>query len=203
MSAEIEAVVFDVGRVIVQWDLMLLLRRLYPDEARARWAFENVISEEWHFQHDCGRDLDEMVAERSAEFPEHAHALEAYKTCFNETIPGLVSGTPELVERLAAKGVPLYAITNFGATFWAEYRPTEPLFEHFQDVVVSGVERLAKPDPAIYFLAERRFGHPASNMLFIDDNLANIEAARACGWQVHHFTDADRLEAELRGRGLI
>jgi 2-haloacid dehalogenase len=199
----IEAVVFDVGRVLVEWDLMLLLRTLYPGEAEARWAFDNVVSEQWHFQHDCGRDLAEMVAERRAEFPDHAHALEAYATRFNETIPGLVPGTPELVERLAGRGVPLYAITNFAAKFWQDYRPSEPLFDHFEDIVVSGVERLAKPDPAIYFLAERRFGRPAANMLFIDDNLANVEAARACGWQAHHFTGAARLEAELRGRGLI
>ena len=202
-AAPIEAVVFDVGRVLVEWDLMLLLRKLYGSEAEARWAFDNVVSEQWHFQHDCGRDLAEMVAERTAEFPDHAHALAAYAARFNETIPGLVPGTPELVERLAARGVPLYAITNFAAKFWQDYRPTEPLFDHFRDIVVSGVERLAKPDPAIYFLAERRFGPPARAMLFIDDNLTSIEAARACGWQAHHFTDAARLEADLRARGLI
>lgn len=203
MLAAVQAVVFDVGRVLVEWDLRLLLRTLYPSEAEAQWAFENVVSEAWHFQHDCGRDLAEMVAERSAEFPGHAHAIAAYASRFNETIPGLVPGTPELVERLAARGVPLYAITNFAAKFWNDYRPTEPLFDHFRDVVVSGAEKLAKPDPAIYFLAERRFGHPAGAMLFVDDNLANVEAARACGWQAHHFTDAVTLEAELSERGLL
>ena len=199
----IEAVVFDVGRVLVEWDLRVLLRRLYPSEAEAQWAFDNVVTETWHFQHDCGRELADMVAERKAEFPGHAHAIDAYASRFNETIPGLVPGTPELVERLAARGVPLYAITNFGAEFWKGYRPTERLFDHFRDIVVSGVEKLAKPDPAIYFLAERRFGHSASAMLFVDDNLANIEAARACGWQVHHFIDAARLEADLAQRGLL
>lgn len=202
-DGKIEAVVFDVGRVIVQWDMRCLLRSLYADEATMEWAFANVVSEAWHFEHDAGRDLDEMVLERKAEFPDHAHAIDAYATRFHETIPGLVPGTPALIEQLAAREMPLYGITNFAAKFWQDYLPTEPLFAHFRDFVVSGVEKLVKPDPAIYFLAEQRFGHPAGAMLFIDDNPANVEAARACGWQAHHFIDADTLEIDFRARGLI
>jgi len=202
-TSPIEAVVFDVGKVLVQWDMRCLLRKVIPDPVRMEWVFENVVSEDWHFRHDAGEDLAALVTERKAEFPEHAAAIDAYATRFNETIPGLVPGTPELVERLAGQAVALYAITNFAAAFWEAYRPTEPLFRHFRDVVVSGVEKIAKPDPAIYRLAERRFGHPAGAMLFIDDNLANVAAARELGWQAHRFVDAPTLEAELIGRCLL
>jgi 2-haloacid dehalogenase len=99
--------------------------------------------------------------------------------------------------------VPLYAITNFGASFWPEFRAAQPVFDRFRDIVVSGFEKIAKPDPAIYALAARRFGHAPEAMLFIDDNAANVASARDCGWQVHHFVDADRLSVELRQRGLI
>jgi len=203
MSAPVEAVVFDVGRVLVQWDMRHLLRKLTGDEDRVEWLFRNVVSEEWHLQHDAGRELEQLVAERKAEFPDCADVIDAYATRFPETIPGLVPGTPELVERLSGRGVPLYALTNFAAIFWDQYRPTEPLFDHFRDIVVSGVEKLAKPDPAIYRLAERRFGHAPGAMLFIDDNPANVEGARACGWQAHHFSDADTLAVDLKARGLI
>ena len=199
---EVSAVVFDVGRVIVQWDMRCLLRKVVPAD-QVEWVFRNVVTEEWHFRHDAGEELETLVAERKAEFPEHGAAIDAYATRFNETVPGLIAGTPELIDRLADKGVPLFAITNFAAPFWAAYRPTVPVFRHFIDVVVSGVEKIAKPDPAIYHLAEQRFGHPAERMLFIDDNPANIEAARALGWQVHLFTDAGALEADLTERGLI
>lgn len=198
----VQAVVFDIGRVLIEWDLRLLLRKLYADPAEADWAFVHVVSESWHAQHDAGRDLAEMVAERIAEFPDHAHAIQAYATRFGESIPGMVPGTPALVERLAL-GTPLFAITNFAHAFWADYRPTQPLFDRFCDIVVSGTEKLAKPDPAIYRLAERRFGYPARAMLFVDDNRANIEAARGLGWQVHHFTGAEGLEADLTARGLL
>ncbi len=202
-SGQVEAVVFDIGKVLIEWDLRLLLRKLYADPAQADWVHAHVITEDWHAQHDAGRDLADMVAQRIAEFPDHAPAIRAYATRFGETIPGLVPGTPTLLERLAARGVPLFAITNFAAPFWAEYRAGQPLFDHFRDVVVSGVERIAKPDPAIYRLAEPRFGYPAQAMLFIDDNRANIDAASALGWQVHHFTGAAALEVDLHARGLL
>jgi len=199
----IEAVVFDVGKVLVEWERDLPFRRLIPDATQRAWFMETVIPLSWHGQHDAGRAADEMIAERSAMFPDHAHLIEAWLSHFNETIPGPVPGSEEIVEELAAHGVPLYAITNFGADTWAGFRPTYPLFDRFRDIVVSGDEKLAKPDPAIYALAEARFGHAPASMLFVDDSLPNVESARACGWHAHHFNGAETLRAELIERGLI
>ena len=199
----IDAVVFDVGRVLFRWDLRCLFAKLIADPDELDWFVGNVVTEQWHFQHDAGRPLAEMVPERIAEFPDYADLIRAYATRFNETIPGPIPGSLELVERLAARGIPLFAITNFGADFWPDFRATQPVFDHFRDVVVSGTERIAKPDPAIYVLAERRFGLPGSAMLFIDDNAANIASAARLGWQTHHFRNADDLAADLAARSLI
>ncbi len=98
--------------------------------------------------------------------------------------------------------MPLYAITNFAAPFWDAYRPTEPVFRHFRDVVVSGAEKIAKPDPAIYRLAERRFGHPAGAMLFIDDNAGQYRRrarARLAGASVHRCGGARERTSWPRG----
>jgi 2-haloacid dehalogenase len=199
----IEAVVFDVGKVLVEWERDLPFRRLIPDPAERQWFMEEVIPLEWHGQHDAGRSAAEMIAERSARFPGHAHLIEAWLSHFNETIPGPVPGSEALVEELHARGVPLYAITNFGADTWRMFAPTWRLKGRFRDVVVSGDEKLAKPDPAIYALAQRRFGHAPAAMLFIDDSLPNVESARACGWHAHHFTGAESLRSDLRQRGLL
>ena len=134
---------------------------------------------------------------------QHAALIDAYATRFAESIPGPVPGSLELVEALDEAGVPLFAITNFGAEFWPAFAPRFPVLECFGDIVISGVEQLAKPDPAIYALAERRFGLPGSAMLFVDDNAHNIAAARASGWHGHHFTNATGLEADLVARGLL
>ena len=199
----IQAVVFDVGRVLYQWQLRQLFSKIVDDEARLEKLLAEVVTEEWHFQADQGRTLAEMVPERIALYPSFETEIRAYATRFNETIPGPVPGSIELVEQLHRRGIPLFAITNFGAEFWAGFRPTAPVFDLFEDIVVSGVEKLAKPDPAIFARAESRFGHDAAAMLFIDDNPANIEAAAECGWQVHHFNDSPTLEADLAARGLV
>ncbi len=200
---EIKAVVFDVGKVLVQWDLRLLFEKLIDDAQELDWFLANVVTPEWHFQHDAGRALDDMVPERQAEFPAYTTHLDAYRTRFIETIPGPVPGSFEIVEELAARGVPLFAITNFGDEFWAQFRPAYPQFDVFRDIIVSGTEKLAKPDPAIYQLALKRFGLAPGEGLFIDDNLANIVAARENGFLAHHFIDAQTLRAELMIPGLL
>ncbi|MFM2020789.1 MAG: hypothetical protein RJB02_497, partial [Pseudomonadota bacterium] len=90
-----------------------------------------------------------------------------------------------------------------GSEFWLQFRPRYPLFDHFRDIVVSGDEKLLKPDPAIYQLALARFGLAPGEGLFIDDNLPNIVAARENGFQGHHFVDAPTLQAELAKLGLL
>lgn len=202
-AGTINAVVFDVGRVLYQWDLRNLFEKLIDDQEELDWFLRNVVTEEWHFEHDHGRALADMVPERIALFPDYEAHIHAYATRFNETVPGPVEGSIELVEALHAQGVPLYAITNFGHEFWGAFRPERPVFDLFRDIVVSGTEKLAKPDPAIYRLAESRFGHAPEAMLFIDDNPANIASARGCGWNGHLFTDAATLEAELKALGLL
>ena len=203
MSDQIEAIVFDVGKVLVQWERDLPFRRLIPDDAQRAHFMDTVIPLDWHAQHDAGRPAAEMIAERSALFPDHSVLIRAWLTHFNETIPGPVPGSPAIVEELAARGIPLYAITNFGADTWAGFVPHWPLRARFVDIVVSGVDRLAKPDPAIYTLAAARFGRTPGSMLFVDDSEANVEAARTLGWHVHHFVDAAGLRTDLAKRGLL
>lgn len=196
-------VIFDVGRVLFDWDLRHLFAKLIADRDELEWFVTTVVTPEWHFQHDAGRPLAEMVPELKAEFPGHAALIDAYATRFNETIPGPVPGSLELVERLDAAGVPLFAITNFGHEFWEAFRPTQPVFDRFQDIIVSGTEKLTKPGAPIYALAIDRFGIDPAGALFVDDNAANIAGAEAMGIAGHHFRDAATLAADPRFRAYL
>lgn len=200
---KITTAVFDVGKVLFEWDLRHLFAKLITDKDELEYFVTVIVTPEWHFQHDAGRALDDMVAERIAEFPEYAAWIAAYSNRFNETIPGPVTGSLEIVQELAERGVPLFAITNFGAEFWDMFRPTQPIFDHFQDIIVSGVEKLVKPDPAIYMLALQRFGLKSGEAIFIDDNHDNVISARENGFVAHHFTDADSLRRELIALDLL
>jgi 2-haloacid dehalogenase len=202
-SPPVSAVVFDVGKVLYQWDLRYLFAKLIDDPDELEWFVGTVVTPEWHYQHDMGRMLAETIPERIALFPEHEALIRAFAARFAETIPGPVPGSHELVEELYVRGVPLFAITNFSADFWPPFRAGQPLFDRFRDIVVSGVEKLYKPNAEIYALAVKRFGHAPGDMLFIDDNADNVAGARACGWQAHHFINAVTLAGDLRERGLI
>ncbi|MEE4200863.1 HAD family hydrolase [Erythrobacter sp.] len=198
-----KAMVFDIGRVLFHWQLRALFEKLIDDPAELDRFLSEVVTEAWHFQHDRGRPLNEMVDERIAEFPGHAALIRAYAERFNETIPGPVEGTHDIVRRLHARGVPLYGLTNFGHNLWHRFRPTAPIFDLFEDIVVSGTEKTAKPDPRIYAIAEQRSGRSGQALFFTDDNAANVEAAKARGWDAHVFTDTPTLEAQLAAAGLL
>jgi 2-haloacid dehalogenase len=198
------AVVFDVGNVLYGWDPHSFLERQIPeDEARLRFI-EDVDLWGWHDTLDGGRPFDEAAAELSEKFPDYAAHISAWGERFGETINDPVPGVHALVEELEARGVPLFAITNFSAEFWAPFRARENFFfRRFQNIVVSGEEKLLKPDPAIYYRALERFGLKPEQALFVDDRKINVEGAEAVGMHGHLFTGAEDLRRRLVREGLL
>ncbi|WP_326525802.1 HAD-IA family hydrolase [Sphingomonas sp.] len=198
------SVIFDVGRVLYDWNPRFLYERLIRDGEALDAFLRDVVTTEWHFQHDAGRPFAETAAELVARFPHHADLIAQWGPRFNETIPGPIAGMPDLVADLDAAGVPLYAITNFSGEFWPPFRAREAaLFDRFRDIVVSGDEKLVKPDPAIYALALARFGLTPGEAVFVDDNAANVDAAAALGIHAILFRGAAALRADLGVLGLL
>lgn len=197
------AVVFDVGNVLYGWDIRALYRKLIADPARLDWFCREVVTAEWHFQHDQGRPFAETSAELIARFPAEAVLIRQFGPRFNETITGEVPGMAAIIAGLAARGVPMFAITNFSAEFWRVFRPAARLLDPVRDVIVSGEERLVKPDPAIYALALARFGLVPGEALFVDDRPENVAAGEAGGFPGHLFDGAEGLAARLADLGLL
>ena len=191
------AVVFDVGHVLFNWDPRFLYEKIIGDRDERAWFLANVVTRGWHFQHDAGRPFAETSVELITRFPDQADRIRAFATRWNETIPAAVPGMPDLVVDLDAAGVPLFALTNYSAEFWATWRPTIPLFDRFAGVVVSGEERMMKPAPEIYALALARFGLAPGDGVFIDDRADNVAAADAAGLIGHVFVDAAETRAWL------
>lgn len=198
------AVVFDVGNVLYDWDPRFLYERLIADDRALNAFLRDVVTHQWHFQHDAGRSFAETSAELIARYPQHAGLIAAWGPRFNDSVRGAVPGSLEIVEELDTAGVPLFAITNFSGEFWPAFRTREAaVFDRFRDVVVSGDERLVKPDAAIYRLALDRFGLKAGRAVFIDDNAANVAGAAAVGMIALHFTGAPALRDDLVRLGLL
>ncbi len=198
------AVVFDVGNVLYDWNPRFLYERLIEDDRALDAFLRHVATKEWHFQHDAGRPFAETSAELIAEYPEYAEHIAVWGPRFSETIPGMLPGMRDLVEELDAAGVPLYAITNFSGEFWVPFRAREAaIFDRFRDIVVSGDEKLVKPDAAIYRLALKRFGLEPGEALFIDDREDNIAGAEVVGITGLLFTDAPTLRRDLVRLGIL
>jgi len=203
-APRLHAAVFDVGHVLFDWDVRRLYATLIADEEALDVFLHDVVTMEWHAQHDAGRAFAETSAELVERFPQHRALIEAYGPRFAETIPGPIRGMHELVAELDAAGVPLFSITNFSGEFFRPFRADNAhLFDRFRDILVSGDEGLVKPDPAIFALALRRFGLEAGDGLFVDDRAENVAAAEAAGFVGHHFRDAGTLRADLERRGLL
>jgi 2-haloacid dehalogenase len=198
------AVIFDVGNVLYGWDPQSFLARQLPeDEARLRYI-EDVDLWGWHETLDAGRPFAEAAAELSEKFPAYAHLISAWGERFGETISDPVPGVHAIVEALDDRGLPLFAITNFSAEFWTPFRAREDaFFRRFRGIIVSGEEKLLKPDPAIYCRALDRFGLKPAEALFVDDRKINVEGAKAVGMHGHLFTDAADLRLRLEQDGLL
>jgi 2-haloacid dehalogenase len=197
------AIIFDIGRVLYRWDPRFLYERHLSGDALDAFL-RDVVTTEWHFQHDAGRDFADTSAELIAQHPHHADLIAAWQPDFLDTIPGPVDGMPALVDELHAAGVPLYALTNFSHEFWPPFRAREAaMFDRFRDILVSGEEKLVKPDPAIYALALARFGLTAAETVFIDDNEANVAAAADAGLIALHFVNEPTLRRALDDLGLF
>mgnify|MGYP001818778362 CR=1 FL=1 len=202
-KAASKAVVFDVGRVLFDWQLRALFEKLIADESELDWFLSNVVTEEWHFQHDRGVTLAEMLPARIAQFPNQALRIAAYAARFNETAADPVDGVHDIVYRLKESGAALFCLTNFGDELFEQFRAQHAIFALFDDIIVSGAEKIAKPDARIYKLVETRSGRPGDALFFTDDNPDNIAAAKLRGWDAHLFTDAASLEAQLERAGFF
>ena len=196
-------VVFDIGNVLVHWEPRALYRKFFATEDEVEWFLANVCNHDWNLEQDRGRSFADAVVEATARFPEHADAIAAYDLRWHETVLGPIDGSVAILEELKTRGTPLYAITNFNQDKFRETVARFPFLRLFRDIVVSGDERVVKPDPAIYRLLMERNGLAAEACVFIDDSLNNVAGAKAVGMKAIHFTGPDALRTELAGLELL
>ncbi len=202
-SRPIEAVVFDVGGVLLDWNPRHLYRKIFDDETAMERFLTEVCSHDWNEQADAGRPIAEITAELSAKHPEQTAMIETYYARFPEMIKGAINDTVVLLERLHARNMPLYVLSNFSAETFPIAQERFGFFDRFSGLLISGAEGMKKPDPRIYDLVTERFGLCPAQTLFIDDRADNAQAAVDAGWQAHRFTTPAALEADLKDRELL
>ena len=167
------------------------------------WFLANICTSQWNIEQDKGRTFEEAVSLLAEKHPDHAPHIHAYHERWHETLPGAIEDTVAIVEELDAKGVPLYAITNFNGPKFREAEKRFDFLNRFRDIVVSGEVRMLKPDPEIYEHFLERNGLTAGSCVFIDDSAANVAGSRRVGLEAIHFTSPGDLRLELVRRKLL
>jgi 2-haloacid dehalogenase len=198
------AVVFDLGGVLIDWDPRHLYRALFvDDEEGMEWFLANVTTPAWNAEQDRGRSWDDAVAELIERHPEHEELIRAFRERWLEMLGGAHEDTVEVLAEVRSGGVPVYALTNWSADTFELARESFPFLGWFRGVLVSGREKLAKPDTRIFRLLLERFSLVPESTVFIDDSPANVAAAQALGIDAIQFRGASELRAELRARGVL
>lgn len=196
--------VFDLGGVLIDWDPRHLYRRLFKgDEAAMDRFLATVCTRDWHVQQDAGRSTAAATAELVARHPEHRALIEAFYDCWDEMTAGLLPGAAELLDRLARRRVPLYALSNWPADTFPRTRAKFPILGHFHAIVISGEIGIVKPDRRIFDHLLKTQRLVASECLFIDDVAENVEGAQAAGLSAIRFQNTPSLAQALRELGFL
>jgi 2-haloacid dehalogenase len=202
MAAQIDHIVFDIGKVLIHYDPNLPFSRIIPDAEERKWFFQNVCTHDWNLEQDRGRKWDDAEALLIAQYPEREAHIRAFRKHWHEMVPHAYDGSVEIMLGLIDKGHDVTMLTNFAADTFVEARRIFPFLDKTRGVTVSGEIGLIKPDVAIYDKHARDFGLTPEKSIFIDDTMVNVEGARAAGWQAVQFTDAETLRRDLIAHGL-
>lgn len=199
---KIEHLVFDLGQVLIAYDMEAPYRRLVPDAAERQRFFDEVGIHEWNLEQDRGRTWADAETELTARYPHHGELIRAFRSNWWEMIPGSIDTNVAIVDDLIDRGLDVTALTNWAPDTFAEAREKFPVLNRFRGVTVSGLVKLLKPEPAIYHHHAATFGLKPEATLFFDDNAKNVEGARAVGWNAEVYTSTDTLVADLRRYGV-
>ncbi len=202
MTRRPQALLWDLGNTLADWNPDYLYRKLIPGEQQRAGFLASVCTMAWHTEHDRGVPMAQNRKHLIAAHPHLEDLITAWDTRWDGMFNGYVDGMEGMIEAIAAHDIAQHALSNMPAEKWPWVRAHYPSFERFEVAIISGEEGVIKPDPAIYEIAKARLASPPGDTLFIDDRLENVEAARAAGFMGHHFRGAEGLKADLAARGL-
>ncbi len=199
-----DAVIFDLGGVLIDWNPRYLYNKIFDDDEKVTWFLENVCTSEWNDQQDAGRSFDEATEELITRHPEWEVPIRAWYGRWQETIGGPIEGTVEILRQIRDAGnVRLYALTNWSSETFPWALANFEFLHWFEGIVVSGVEKTRKPFPGFYRVLFERYNLAPGRALFIDDNLRNVKGAEEVGLHAVAFRDPIDLRAQLTRLGII
>ena len=203
LSRPVRGVIWDLGNVLIQWDPHAAVAAgMGADEATRFMEADDFDFMAFNHVLDAGGTWEEGEAELRRTHPHWVEHATAYRAHFPESLVAEVPGSVDIVRELHAAGVPMIGLTNWPDEFWPHAPRKFEFLSLLDDIVVSGTEGVAKPDPEIFEIAVARAGIPADDLVFVDDKENNVAGAIEFGLDGILFTGADDLRLALRERQL-
>ena len=200
--SRIKNIIFDFGGVLVDWNPVYLYQKEFSSESDMNYFLENICTPEWNIQQDAGRPLAKATEALQKKHPEYKKLIGLYYGRWEEMLGGVIEENVRVLNMLKQK-YPLYGLTNWSAeTITIAYNKYD-FFNHLKGIVVSGNEKLIKPDLKLYQILLDRYDLKANESLFIDDNAHNIETAQKMGFHTIHLTQNTDLEKEVKEMGVL
>lgn len=193
----IKNIIFDFGGVLLDWNPHYLYDPYFGDVEKAEWFLTNICTYPWNAQHDAGKLVAEGTAELVAQYPEWEKEIRMYYDEFEKMLSGQIADMEEYIKELKGRGFRIYGLSNWSVETFAMIRPKYPILDLMEDMVISGKEKVMKPDAKIYQIALSRFGIKPEESVFIDDNVNNIIGCEAAGIHGVVFKDARQLRSDL------
>lgn len=195
----INTIIFDLGAVLIDWNPHYMYRTIFDDEEEMKHFLATVCTSDWNEEQDAGRPLHEGTEVLVSQFPEHEANIRAFYGRWDEMLGSAFEDTVEIFKELKESGrYDIYALTNWSAETFPVAKQRYDFLDWFDDIVVSGEEKMRKPTPEFYHILLNRYSVKPGEALFIDDNYRNILAAEKLGIQSIHFTSAAQLKQELK-----
>ncbi len=193
----IKNIIFDFGGVLLDWNPHYLYDPYFGDVEKAEWFLTNICTYPWNAQHDAGKPVAEGTTELVAQYPEWEKEIRMYYDEFEEMLSGQITDMEDYIKELKGRGFRIYGLSNWSVETFAMIRPKYPILDLMEDMVISGKEKVMKPDAKIYQIALSRFGIKPEESVFIDDNVNNIIGCKAAGIHGIVFKDAGQLRSDL------
>jgi HAD superfamily hydrolase (TIGR01509 family) len=196
-------VVFDIGNVLLRWNPRNLYRKVFDDEERMERFLTTALHMDFVSHTDLTEDFAGALETRAESFPEFIEELRMFRERWIETLGGPIEENVALLRRLRTSGKPVYALSNFARETFALAERDNDFLGDFDHRVISGHVGVVKPDRRIYEILFERVGRRPSELLFVDDSIANVRAAEGLGMSAIHFRPGVNLESEFVARGAL
>ncbi len=193
----IKNIIFDFGGVLLDWNPRYLYKSYFNNDEEMEHFLADICNGEWNIRQDAGRPFAEAVKELQAKFPEYAEAIQMYDDDWEKMLKCELPESIDLLKELKFMGYGIYGLTNWSAEKIGYAFANYSFFSLFDGIVVSGVEKVVKPDRKIYEILLERYSLKPGECVFIDDNQDNVDMAKMLGINAIRFDNIGNVKEHL------